>query len=101
MTVANFLSKIIYLDDDENCLPGHLSLSFKDCDGETLLDLKNICVSTGSACNSQRTQISHVLQAPAVPEDYINGIIRITFGKENSYEDAETISKTLTEILKK
>ncbi|MBR0062290.1 MAG: cysteine desulfurase [Selenomonadaceae bacterium] len=40
----------------ENRLPGHLSLSFKDCDGETLLhrlDLKNICVATGSACNSK------------------------------------------------
>ena len=88
----------------ENRLPGHLSLSFKDCEGETLLhqlDLKNICVSTGSACNSRQTQISHVLQALNVPKDYINGTIRITFGKENCHEDAEIINNTLTKILKR
>ncbi|MBR3051240.1 MAG: aminotransferase class V-fold PLP-dependent enzyme, partial [Selenomonadaceae bacterium] len=85
----------------ENHLPGHLSLSFRDCEGETLLhrlDLKNICVSTGSACNSQQMQTSHVLQALAVPEDYIRGTIRITFGKENFYEDAKFIGKHLSEI---
>ena len=90
------------LNGSENRLPGHLSLSFKDCDGETLmhrLDLKNICVATGSACNSRQTKISHVLQALKVPQDYIRGTIRITFGKENSYDDAKTIGKHLIKIL--
>ena len=83
----------------ENRLPGHLSLSFKHCEGETLmhrLDLKNICVSTGSACNSRQTKISHVLQALNVPKDYIRGTIRITFGKDNSSADAEIIAEHLT-----
>ena len=78
------------LNGGKNRLPGHLSLSFKNCEGEALmhrLDLKNICVATGSACNSQ--QISHVLRALEVSEDYINGTISITFGKENSHDDAE------------
>ena len=90
------------LNGGENRLPGHLSLSFKDCDGESLmhrLDLKNIFVSTGSACNSQQTKISHVLQALKVPEDYIRGTIRITFGKENFCDDAKTIGKHLIKIL--
>ncbi|MBR0261333.1 MAG: cysteine desulfurase [Selenomonadaceae bacterium] len=89
------------LNGGENRLPGHLSLSFKDCDGESLmhrLDLKNICVATGSACNSQQTKISHVLQALKVPQDYIRGTIRITFGKENSYDDAKTIGNHLVKI---
>ena len=87
----------------ENRLPGHLSLSFKGFDGETLmhrLDLKNICVSTGSACNSNRTEISHVLRALNVREDYIRGTIRITFGKENSLESARIIGDRLTELLR-
>lgn len=86
----------------ENRLPGHLSLSFKDCDGEAImhrLDLKNIYVSTGAACNSQQTKISHVLQAMNVPDDYIRGTIRITFGKENFIDDATIIGKHLTEIV--
>ena len=85
----------------ENRLPGHLSLSFRNGEGETLmhrLDLKNICVSTGSACNSRQVKISHVLQALNVPEAYIRGTIRITFGKENSREDAEIIGKHLTAL---
>ena len=89
------------INGGENRLPGHLSLSFRNCDGETLmhrLDLKNICVATGSACNSRQTKISHVLQALNVPEDYISGTIRITFGKDNSAEDAEIIGKNLSTI---
>ncbi|MBR3747765.1 MAG: cysteine desulfurase [Selenomonadaceae bacterium] len=85
----------------ENRLPGHLSLSFRNGEGETLmhrLDLKNICVSTGSACDSRQVKISHVLQALNVPEAYIRGTIRITFGKENSREDAEIIGKHLTAL---
>ena len=90
------------LNGGENRLPGHLSLSFKNCDGESLmhrLDLKNICVATGSACNSQQTKISHVLQALKIPQDYIRGTIRITFGKENSHDDAKTIGNNLVKIL--
>ena len=85
-----------------NRLPGHLSLSFKNCDGETLmhrLDLKNICTATGSACNSRQTKISHVLKALHVPEDYIRGTIRVTFGVENTFEDAEIIGEALIKIL--
>lgn len=91
------------LNGSENRLPGHLSLSFKNCDGELLmnrLDLKNIFVSTGSACNSNRTEISHVLKAIKIPPDYIRGTVRITLGKENSIEDAEVIAKNLSEICK-
>lgn len=90
------------LNGGENRLPGHLSLSFRNCDGETLmhrLDLKNIFVATGSACNSQRTEISHVLRALNIPKDYIRGTIRITFGRGNSVSEAETIGKILSEII--
>lgn len=87
----------------ENRLPGFLSLSFKNCDGETLmhrLDLKNICVATGSACNSNQTKISHVLRALKIPPEYIRGTIRITFGKENSVEESKFIGEQLSKIVK-
>ena len=90
------------INGGENRLPGHLSLSFKNGDGETImhrLDLKNICVSTGSACNSRQVQISHVLQALSVNPNYIRGTVRITFGRENSYEDAEIIGKQLIKCI--
>lgn len=90
------------LNSGENRLPGHLSLSFKNCYGETLmhrLDLKNICVATGSACNSKQSEISHVLQAIRLAKNYARGTVRITFGKKNTPNDAKIIAEVLTKII--
>ena len=92
------------INGGENRLPGHLSLSFADEDGEVLmnrLDLKNICVSIGSACNSKSQIISHVLKAVKISKSYIRGTIRITFGKENTSEEAENIAENLLKIFRK
>ncbi len=84
-----------------NHLPGSLSLSFPGKDGEALLhvlDLKGICISTGAACDSKNTQISHVLKAMNVPEEYAKGTVRITLGPENTKEDARRIGKELGRV---
>ena len=83
-------------------IPGNMSLSFKGFEGEMLLhrlDLKGICVSTGSACDSQNTQISHVLKAINLCEDYAIGTIRISFGKENSVDEVRQIVKAIVSIV--
>ena len=82
-------------------MPGNISLSFKDYSGEMLLhrlDLMGICVSTGSACDSINTQVSHVIKAIKVPNDYAKGTIRISLGINNTVEDVETIVKALGKI---
>ena len=79
-------------------IPGNMSLSFKDADGEMLLhrlDLMGICVSTGSACDSKNTQISHVLKAIKLDECYAKGTIRISLGKENTKEDINVVKEYL------
>lgn len=86
-----------------NRIPGNLSLSFKGVEGEMLLhrlDLMGICVSTGSACDSRNTQISHVLAAIQVPEDYAVGTIRISLGYENTEKEVSQIAASLIKILK-
>lgn len=83
-------------------LPGNISLSFRDASGEMLLhrlDLKGICVSTGSACDSKDTQVSHVLEAIGLPLDYATGTIRISLGKDNTEDDALRISEAIASIL--
>lgn len=83
-------------------LPGNVNISIKGADGEMLLhrlDLKGICISTGSACDSVNTQISHVIKAIRVPAEYAKGTIRISFGAENTKEDAAEIGKALISIL--
>lgn len=83
-------------------LPGLLSLSFKDADGEAILhrlDLMGISISTGSACNGSSTEISHVLKAIQLEDEYAMGTIRISFGKNNTKEDVDAIIKGLKKII--
>lgn len=88
----------------ENRIPGNISLSFADAEGEMLLhrlDLKKICLSTGSACDSVNTQISHVIEAIGVPAMYAEGTIRITLGKNNTESEAKIIAEALVDVLRK
>jgi len=83
-------------------LPGLISLSFADKDGEAILhrlDLMGVAVSTGSACSSQDTEISHVLKAIKLDEVYARGTIRISLGKNNSLEDVDVIADALRKIV--
>ena len=83
-------------------LPGLISLSFPGADGEAILhrmDLRGICISTGSACNSKGTEISHVLEAINLDEKSAKGTIRISFGKGNTETDVKAITSALIKIL--
>lgn len=83
-------------------IPGNLSLSFRGFEGEMLLhrlDLMGIMVSTGSACDSKNTQISHVLKAIRADEDYALGTIRISLGRDNTLDDAKKIADALIKII--
>ena len=85
-----------------NHIPGNINLSFRNADGEAILhrlDLKGICISTGSACDSVNTQISHVIRAIGVPQEYANGTIRISLGKYNTLDDCDSIVEALVKIL--
>ena len=83
-------------------LPGLISLSFEGKDGEAILhrmDLMGISISTGSACNSRSTQISHVLRAILLPEELAKGTIRISLGNDNTEDDVDAIVVALRKIL--
>lgn len=85
-----------------NKLPGLLSLSFPGKDGEAILhrmDLMGISISTGSACDSVNTEISHVLQAIRLDDSYAKGTIRISLGKNNTEDDVEKIALALIKII--
>lgn len=85
-----------------NHAPGNISLSFKNASGEALLhrlDLKKICVSTGSACDSKNTQISHVLRAMQLPDEYARGTIRVSLGRNSTHDDINEIAEALISIV--
>jgi cysteine desulfurase len=60
-----------------------------------------ICVSTGSACNSGNTQVSHVLRAIGAEPDYAPGTIRVSLGRENTTEEVDRVVEALVKILRK
>ena len=85
-----------------NVIPGNVSLSFPGFDGEAILhrlDLFGICVSTGSACDSKETHISHVLQAIHLDDKIAKGTIRVSLGKNNTIQDTKYIAEKLIKIL--
>ena len=88
---------------DENHIPGNINISIKNISGEMLLhrlDLKGICISTGSACDSVNMQVSHVIKSIGVPTEYANGTIRISFGKDNDETDAIKVAQEIVNIIK-
>lgn len=92
------------INGSETSLPGLVSVSFKNVEGEMILhrlDLKGIYVSTGAACNSKDIEQSHVLKAIEVPREYINGTIRVSFGRDNTTEHAAIIANEIADILKR
>ncbi len=83
-------------------LPGLLSLSFPGKNGEAILhrlDLMGISISTGSACDSKNTEISHVLKAIKLDEELALGTVRISLGKYNTQEEAERIADALIKVV--
>ena len=96
-------SGITYIRNGIHQMPGIISLSFPNQDGEALLhrlDLHRIYVSTGSACDSKSTELSHVLKSIQLDEIFAKGTIRISFGHNNSNEDAKTLALELIKIVK-
>ena len=84
-------------------LPGTLNMSFAYVEGEScMLKMKNIAVSTGSACTSPSLQPSHVLSAMGVEEELVHNSIRFSLGRFTTEEEidytAEHVSKAVTEL---
>lgn len=75
-------------------LPGILNLGFNGVSGESLmnlLDLKGVCVSTSSACNSGKSEPSHVLLALGQTNEQAKSAIRISYGKDNTMSEVEAV----------
>jgi len=81
--------------EEERRLPGNLNVSFEGVEGEALLmGLRDIAVSSGSACTSASLRPSHVLQAIGVPDELAHASIRFGLGRPTTAEEVDyTIGK--------
>jgi cysteine desulfurase len=88
--------------EEERRLPGNLNLSFPGVEGEALLmDLKNLAVSSGSACTSASIEPSHVLRAIGVPDDLAHASIRFGLGRFSTREDVDFAIETVDAAVRK
>lgn len=73
----------------ESRLPNTLSASFRGIDAQDLLrDIGDrVAASAGSACHSGSVEISPVLRAMQVPEDWARGTLRLSTGRMNSHDE--------------
>lgn len=85
--------------DSTNRAAGILNISIPGIDGEGLLnmlDMHDICISIGSACNSKSQDRSHVLLAMGLDEERIDSSVRISIGRYNTEEDIRELVKWIS-----
>ena len=79
-------------------LPGNLNVSFDFVEGEALLmSLKEVAVSSGSACTTASLQASHVLRAMGLGDELAHASVRFGLGRGNTEEDVDYVSDRIVE----
>lgn len=88
----------------ENIMPGIISLTIPGINSESLLlllDLQNICISAGSACNSVSAEPSHVLRGIGMSDEEAACTVRISMGFNTGYTDMVVTAKVIAKAVHK
>jgi cysteine desulfurase len=86
----------------EHRLPGSLNMSFAYVEGEALMmALKDVAVSSGSACTSASLEPSYVLRAMGVPVEMAHTSIRFGLGRFNTEEEVDYVIDLVAQKVKK
>ncbi|MET0066028.1 MAG: IscS subfamily cysteine desulfurase [Candidatus Thiodiazotropha sp.] len=91
----------VYLNgDEEHRVAGNLNVSFAYVEGESLImALKDLAVSSGSACTSASLEPSYVLRALGREDELAHSSIRFTLGRFSTQEEVDyAINKIRTEV---
>jgi cysteine desulfurase len=86
----------------EHRLPGSLNISFAYIEGEAMLmGLKDVAVSSGSACTSASLEPSYVLRALGVDEELAHTSIRFGLGRFNTEEEVDFVVEKVVDKVNK
>lgn len=87
--------------DPVNRIAGNLNISIEGIDADALMmSIKDIAVSTGSACSSESVEPSHVLAAIGLDKKLMRSTIRFGLGRFNTKEEIEYVISKITEKVK-
>ncbi len=89
----------VYLNGSwEHRLPNNLNVSFAFCEGEAIMmAIKDVAVSSGSACTSASLEPSYVLRALGVEEELAHTSIRFGVGRFNTDEEIDFVARLVVE----
>ena len=103
--MQNLLNRIPYSflnGSKEKRLPNNVNISFEGVDSSVLIsNLKNIALSTGSACSSATLEPSYVLKAIGKNESMIKSAIRFGIGRQTTDEDIKYVVENVIESVSK
>ncbi len=86
----------------EHRVPGNLNLSFAYVEGEALMmAIKDVAVSSGSACTSASLEPSYVLRAMGVSEDLAHSSIRFGLGRFTTEEEIDHVTRLVVDKVRK
>ncbi len=86
----NEMEQVFVNGDFDNRYPGNLNVSFNFVEGESLImALKDLAVSSGSACTSASLEPSYVLRALGLNDEMAHSSIRFSFGRFTTEEEID------------
>ncbi|GAA5445536.1 cysteine desulfurase IscS [Microbulbifer sp. NBRC 101763] len=86
----------------EQRVPGNLNVSFAFVEGESLImSLRNLAISSGSACTSASLEPSYVLRALGVNDELAHSSLRFSFGRFTSEQDVDTAATEVRKAVEK
>lgn len=98
--ILSELTHVVRNGDEHRSYPGCVNLSFAYVEGESLLmALKDIALSSGSACTSASLEPSYVLRALGADDDMAHSSIRFGFGRFSTVEEVDyTAERTIKHV---
>jgi cysteine desulfurase len=101
-TLIGGLDRVRVNGSQQYRLPGNLNMTFEGVDSETLMmGLKDVALSSGSACTSAKIEPSHVLRALGLDEEAAHSSIRFGLGRFNTEEEVNYVAERLIDVVKK
>jgi len=101
-SIMRRLGEVYVNGSEEHGLPGNLNLSFNFVEGEGLMmAIKDVAVSSGSACTSASLEPSYVLRALGVGDELAHSSIRFGLGRFNTEEEVDYVADLVVEKVRR